>query len=474
MASKLIRTQVDNINIKEAAKDVDNLKKIFDSICNDQMDRLELESIVKELVYEQDENGFWPVIVDRSMPADCRVSFLYYPTYYATCILIRAYLMNYGTEIIELRSSLIKGLRASVGRNLVGSGYESTEILLEVLKLFVSAGAIELIKLEPDLCDGFKDVFEGHFQSFREGLGNGETCSDWSRDFKEEFQAMIELYDNTKMKVFVYGTLMKGQSNSRYLDECKWVGKATIKGFRLYDTGYGFPGIKHAMTDRVKGEVYEIETTEQLQRLDRLEGNGSLYTREFVVAHGEDGKNELAMVYVYNGSIDEMNYIEENNQPWGSTTEKEYIWYACYGSNLSYQRFMRYINKCDDITPPRKWMPITIKHDMYYALQSRIWSDMAVAFINPQYDICANTLGRMYLITRDQYNCVKRNEGPNYRKELCLGYFNDIKIVTFTNSEVHPKREPSQEYLDEIKKGLLETYPSFSENDAKEYLYHRL
>lgn len=472
MTGKLIRTQVDNINTCEAQKDVDNLKKIFDSICNDQMERLELKSIVKELVYQQDENGFWPVIIDKTMPADCRVFYIYYPTYYATCILIRAYLMNYGTEIIKLRESLIKGLQASTGRNLVGSGYESTEILLEVLKVFMKAGVIELFMLEPDICNTFKEIFERHFQLFREGINNGKTFSDWDRDFKEEFQAMIELYDNTKLKVFVYGTLMKGKGNSHYLEKCKGLGNAMISGFRLYDTGYGFPGIKHGKSEKVKGEVYEIETIDQLQRLDCLEGNGSLYSREFVVAHGEDGKNELVMAYVYNGSVDEMNDINEDDQPWGST-EEEYVWYACYGSNLSYHRFMKYINKCDDKTPPKKWMPITIKHDMYYALQSSLWSDMAVAFINPKYDECANTLGRMYLVTKKQYNCVKMKEGPNYRKELCLGYFNNIKIVTFTNSEVHPKKEPSQEYLDVIKKGLLETYPSFSENDAKEYLYNR-
>lgn len=29
-----------------------------------------------------------------------------------------------------------------------------------------------------------------------------------------------------------------------------------------------------------------------------------------------------------------------------------YVWYACYGSNISKMRFMDYINRCRDTTPP--------------------------------------------------------------------------------------------------------------------------
>ena len=34
-----------------------------------------------------------------------------------------------------------------------------------------------------------------------------------------------------------------------------------------------------------------------------------------------------------------------------------YVWYACYGSNINRERFMRYINWCSDTTPPMEDRP---------------------------------------------------------------------------------------------------------------------
>ena len=44
-------------------------------------------------------------------------------------------------------------------------------------------------------------------------------------------------------KVFVYGTLMRGNSNnSFYLKDSAFVGKGIIQGYALYDLG-SYPGI---------------------------------------------------------------------------------------------------------------------------------------------------------------------------------------------------------------------------------------
>ena len=71
------------------------------------------------------------------------------------------------------------------------------------------------------------------------------------------------------------------------------------------------------------------------------------------------------------------------------------VWYASYGSNLLYNRFLCYIqggeiegaNKvypgCRDRTPPIMDKQIVIPHELYFSKHSNIWENKGVAFIKP-------------------------------------------------------------------------------------------
>ncbi len=50
---------------------------------------------------------------------------------------------------------------------------------------------------------------------------------------------------------------------------------------------------------------------------------------------------------------------------------QEYIWYASYGSNISYGRFMEYIAECSDTSQPIDAKPVTIPFGIYFAYKSR-------------------------------------------------------------------------------------------------------
>lgn len=88
--------------------------------------------------------------------------------------------------------------------------------------------------------------------------------------------------------VFVYGTLMPGQSRWDLLAPYA-VGDATrdqISG-RLIDTGYGYPGLIDLGADTtVHGWVVDLDnprTSEALAYLDEIEGTAAgLYAREVV------------------------------------------------------------------------------------------------------------------------------------------------------------------------------------------------
>lgn len=84
------------------------------------------------------------------------------------------------------------------------------------------------------------------------------------------------------MRVFVYGTLLAGESNHHWLRGAERLGEwATPPRFSLYDTG-PFPALCDHGTARVKGEVYRINGS-QLTQLDQLEGYPHHYDRARII-----------------------------------------------------------------------------------------------------------------------------------------------------------------------------------------------
>ncbi len=188
---------------------------------------------------------------------------------------------------------------------------------------------------------------------------------------------------------------------------------------------------------------------------------------------------------------------------------KNYVWYASYGSNLLLKRFMRYIGGgkvpgssfsqqgCTDQTPPIKDSPIIIRHQLYFSQSISGWDNMAVAFITPEEDPKYNTLGRMYLISKEQFEQVVWQENnirdyqnqPNieldkaiergslivgnslYNKLLYLGEKDSFPIFTFTSNWADSEikyYQPGVNYLKVIAEGIKETYAK-SKDDIAEY-----
>lgn len=82
--------------------------------------------------------------------------------------------------------------------------------------------------------------------------------------------------------VFVYGTLLTGESNHRFLHGAHLVGAATTPpAFRLHDLG-AFPGLVRGGEHAVAGEVYAVDEV-TLASLDRLEDHPRFYRRTSIV-----------------------------------------------------------------------------------------------------------------------------------------------------------------------------------------------
>ena len=139
-----------------------------------------------------------------------------------------------------------------------------------------------------------------------------------------------------------------------------------------------------------------------------------------------------------------------------------YVWYACYGSNINRERFMRYINNCTDRTEPVEDRPYEFAHPVFFAGISSIWEGKGKAFLDDT--AAGHAFGRIYRITEEQYREVKMYEGRDYTKKVELGMLEDIPVVTFTCLDKPERSAPSVKYLEVIIAGLREIYPDIRES----------
>jgi len=134
-----------------------------------------------------------------------------------------------------------------------------------------------------------------------------------------------------------------------------------------------------------------------------------------------------------------------------------YVWYACYGSNLSRSRFMRYIRGCADVTPPVCERAFEIPYRLVFAGASSWWDGGGVAFLDA--DTAGETRAKLYKITAAQFAEVQRKEGTLYTRRLSLGMVEGLPVYSFTCEQLPPRSLPGIRYVDTILSGLTALYP---------------
>ena len=173
------------------------------------------------------------------------------------------------------------------------------------------------------------------------------------------------------------------------------------------------------------------------------------------------------------------------------------IWYASYGSNLQMERFLCYIRGgkpegrqdtyagCADKTLPEDNEELYINSQLYFAKESVGWNKGGVGFISNSVDPSIQTLARMYLITKEQFiDVVKQeikykgvltidfneciNKGSTIFKDpswygnlIYLGEKKHCPIFTFTSKNDFTKEinKPDETYLKTIIEGIKEVFP---------------
>lgn len=401
--------------------------------------------ILRTIMDFQEENGNFSYINPKGAPSDARIDYYYTPTYLCTALLMKAYLRGIpeGIQVAQLEDSLRRGLTASMGRKFDGHGFDGVDDAAKILK---EGGSEIFVREHPDFHPAFTALYR-----------------------------KLMTYP-----VFVYGTLLKGRYNHYLLEEAGYAefqGRATLHGYALYDLG-SYPGIKPSPRGMVLGEVYKVDE-ETLRALDRLEGEGSLYRRVRSQVHAASGEWINVFVYVYMGQVNRENLIPLSQQPYGFQEER--VWYVAYGSNLSYARFLCYIQGgtapngseyegCDDKGELFATCALKLPYERYYANSSGSWGGKGVAFLDVNRKQ-GETLGRAYLITRGQFEQVQSQEGGWYSRveELPnLPIFQGIPAMTMTGDYRHAEQEPSEKYLEVIGRGENETKRLLESQERRE------
>jgi hypothetical protein len=138
---------------------------------------------------------------------------------------------------------------------------------------------------------------------------------------------------------------------------------------------------------------------------------------------------------------------------------------------------------CADKSLPLKKQKLIINRELYFAKQSTSWNKGGVCFLKTNAEKDASTLGRMYLITKEQFVDIIRQENDIeenlqidldkvifdgslvfkkdawYGNIIYLGAEKEIPIFTFTNEfDILQANRPDKKYLRTIVKGIQETY----------------
>jgi len=155
------------------------------------------------------------------------------------------------------------------------------------------------------------------------------------------------------MKLFVYGTLLRGLERNSVLDAAEYLGLARIQG-SLYDLG-SYPGLVEG-DNFVIGELYEIGWL-ILNKLDQIEGFDpnypvqSLYQRKIKkITLLADGTSINAVLYYFNTSIKKYPLINYGDyRRYRLEKKQESQWLIAYGSNLYTKRLSKRVGNVKQI-----------------------------------------------------------------------------------------------------------------------------
>lgn len=426
----------------------------------------QLASVLDQAAAIQEDNGLIPLLIDAAMPTDCRIWLHYHPSYAVAVAGIYAW-MNHKDIFDEDRTAFfVKLLDGCTTRRLYDHGIEATDGQRDILKIFIRAGVREFCEMNSTLCPKFTMMIQDLIRDIEDALKEGKKRKALVMDYDmkpyavtAELEQIIAAYNGKPYTVFVYGTLMRRQRAHSLLKGSIYSRQYVLNGYELINLG-AYPGIRKMTGASVLGEVYFVDK-KTLHELDSYEDEGTPYHREEVRVESYQGK-VFAFAYIYNGDSMAL----DASDCWKPRAKDE-VWYACYGSNLSQDRFRCYIEGgtavngktyagCRDKTLWKEEYAKSYYGTLYFGNESPIWNGKGVAFFDQNGSDAV--VFRLYRITREQLDDVQKQEGASprwYGKKLLMGMGKDnLPVYTLTCDGARRKNDPAEEYLELIRSAL--------------------
>lgn len=172
-----------------------------------------------------------------------------------------------------------------------------------------------------------------------------------------------------------------------------------------------------------------------------------------------------------------------NKQYMDKYNNEDYVWYACYGSNINYERFMYYINGdasgkystingCIDKSEPVEERKYIFECPIYFAGNSKKWGGGGFTFLD--YEHKGKSYGKIYKLKMSQFKDVLEQEQgcKLYDAILLVDYIEDLPVFTFSarHKLYDLLQDPSFQYKEVIKNGLLNLYDDMDIIQIDEYL----
>ncbi len=259
------------------------------------------------------------------------------------------------------------------------------------------------------------------------------------------------------IKVFVYGTLLKGLSRCCVLESSSFIGHGFIQA-GLYDL-IDYPGITDG-NSQVYGELYEISTNKLIE-LDGIEGfssqksEKSLFIRkEIDVTLFNDSETVKAYAYFFNDSLDDNMKIECGDYRRYLLEKNDRQWYIAYGSNMNEERLKERIKEfhCVQTGYLDGYHLVFNKESNYHG---RTYANIAYRGSGYRCPFAAYLINKEHLFVLDGF------EGePSHYVRIGIA-FNDMTgqlsyighiYIANTKKLIHDS-VPGPEYLSHIKKG---------------------
>jgi gamma-glutamylcyclotransferase (GGCT)/AIG2-like uncharacterized protein YtfP len=263
-----------------------------------------------------------------------------------------------------------------------------------------------------------------------------------------------EGYQTMSYQVFVYGTLRRHEKYHSILESAPLLSSQCWTHGKLYDTGYGYPGMKEDKKQRVYGELYRVGDA-QLKQLDRLEGcYGSAKDNEYdrvkqtiITDSGQTG----AYVYIYKRKVHPRQEVPFGDWKCAQHLDKEEYLYFAYGSCMDKERFE--LAGVDHLFENMVGRGVL---DGFSLRFTRNYPDGARADI---VEIGGRVEGKVYRINQEALWYLFKREGvhsKSYRPAFIDIQLNEKKVknvLTFVVIDKEQEAAPPEWYAREIVRG---------------------